>query len=273
MTRRPTTARALGARKQQGLGLVEVMVAMTIGLVLLGGVGYMFIGSKQMNTAQTDIVRIQESTRNVLDVMGTAVRQAGYRLNSNLIAISGDKIGGRTDGNSDILIVRHDPNWVVDAPAAPALPNRFLGRENNCEGVTITSDNALDPAEATPQVNNNLIVYQFKVVEGQLRCYADDADDPAGKGVVVADHVERMKISYGIGKGGETIDKYVDAPSADEFTKVSAVRVNLLMRGPSKGVVVGEQKVQFNGAEVTSNDGYLRRVVTSTFTVRNGVRF
>ncbi|RSZ60557.1 prepilin-type N-terminal cleavage/methylation domain-containing protein [Massilia atriviolacea] len=273
MTRRPTSAPALGARKQHGLGLVEVMVAMTIGLILLGGVGYMFIGSKQMNTTQTDIVRIQESTRNVLDIMGTAVRQAGYRLNTNLPAISADKISGRTVGGSDILIVRHDPNWVVDAVAAPAVPNRFLGRESNCEGVTVTSDNALDPAEATPQVNNNLVVYQFRVVDGQLRCYADDADAPAGNGVVVADHVERMKISYGIGKGGEVVDKYVEVPTAEEFAKVSAVRVNLLMRGPSKGVVIGTQKVQFNGEEVSSNDGHLRRVVTSTFTVRNGVRF
>jgi type IV pilus assembly protein PilW len=273
MTTRPTMARPLGARKQQGLGLVEVMVAMTIGLVLLGGVGYMFIGSKQMNTTQTDLVRIQESTRNALDVMGTALRQAGYRLNVDEAAITGDKIGGKTDGNSDILIVRHDPNWVVDAPAAPAVPNRLLGRENNCEGVQITSNNAIDPAKASPQVNTNLVLYQFKVVDGQLRCFADDADAPKGNGVVVADHVERMKISYGIGNGSETVTKYVAEPTATEYDNVSAVRISLLLRGPSKGVTVGAQTVQFNGADVTTNDGHLRRVVTSTFTVRNRVRF
>ncbi|MDM5177507.1 PilW family protein [Massilia sp. DJPM01] len=270
MTVRPSAPRQLGASKQQGIGLVEVLVAMTVGLVLLGGVGYMFIGSKQMNTAQTDMVRIQESTRNALDVVGTALRQAGYRLNMNRIEIEGRSVEGTVGGDSDTLIVRHDPNWVVDT-AVP--PNRMLGRERNCVGVDITSDNAFNPATAGAQINNNLIIYQFRVLNGQLMCYANASATAPGTGVVVADNVERMKITYGIGVGGgqETVTTYVAAPA--DFTHVSAVRVSLLLRGPSGGVTVGPQTVSFNGANVTTNDGHLRRVVTATFNVRNRSRF
>ncbi|MDQ1920653.1 PilW family protein [Massilia pseudoviolaceinigra] len=268
MTVRPSAPRNLGTSKQQGLGLVEVLVAMTVGLVLLGGVGYMFIGSKQMNTAQTDVVRIQESTRNALDVVGIALRQAGYRLNMNRMEIEGDAIQGTVGADSDILIVRHDPNWVVD-PTVP--PNRLLGRERNCVGVDITSDNAVNAATADPQVNNNLVIYQFRVVNRQLMCYASTSVAAPGVGVVVADNVERMKVTYGIGNRQEAVTNYVAAPP--DFTNVSAVRITLLLRGPSGGVTVGPQTVSFNGADVTTNDGHLRRVVTATFNVRNRSRF
>ncbi|CUI03476.1 PilW family protein [Massilia antarctica] len=272
MTIRPTTSRALAPSRQQGIGLVEVLVAMTVGLVLLGGVGYMFVGSKQMNTAQTDVVRLQESTRNALDVLGTALRQAGYRLNVDEDGIVGEPIAGMADGDSDILILRHDPSWVVDATPSPAIPNRLLGKERNCEGTEIVSNNAVDPAKIDSQINTNLIVYQFKVVNGKLKCYADDSATPAGPGVVVADNVERMKITYGIGDGKEAVTSYVASPTSDQFKKVSVVRVSLLLRGPSKGVTVGTQTVKFNGADVVTTDGQLRRVVTSTFNVRNRAR-
>ncbi|ATQ79030.1 hypothetical protein CR152_20975 [Massilia violaceinigra] len=273
MTVRPTASRYLGASKQQGLSLIEVLVAMTVGLVLLGGVGYMFIGSKQMNTAQTDIVRLQESTRNALDVVGMAVRQAGYRLNMDDLAMEGDPITAQVGADSDTLIVRHDPNWIVDVAVPPALPNKMAGSERNCEGNLVVANNAPNATTGAKTPNLNLIVYQFKVVNGKLMCYANDNLAAPGAGVVVADNVERMKVSYGIGSGNETVTDYVANPSATELPNVTAVRVSLLLRGPSKGVAVGTQKVLFNDAEVSTSDGHLRRVVTSTFNVRNRARF
>ncbi|HEX8615714.1 MAG TPA: PilW family protein [Telluria sp.] len=274
MTVRPTAPRLPRAARQQGIGLIEVMVAMSIGLILLGGVGYMFIGSKQMNTAQTDIVRIQESTRNALDVVGTAVRQAGYRLDMDTLALKDVAIEGKVGADSDILIVRHDPNWVVDVPAAGAAPNKIAGKERNCEGVEVSSNNAPNPVTSEPNFNTNLVIYQFRVVGGKLMCYANaSASDTPPGGVVIADNVERMKVSYGIGDGNEAVTKYVDYPDSTELPKVSAVRLSLLLRGPSPGVTTGAQTVLFNDVDVTTNDGHLRRVVTSTFNVRNRARF
>lgn len=269
---RPSATRPPSLRKQQGLGLIEVLVAMTVGLVLLGGVGYMFIGSKQMNIAQTDAVRLQESTRNALDVVGTAVRQAGYRLDMDELALNATAIEGTIGADSDTLIVRHDPNWVVDVPAGGALPNKLTGRERNCEGNDISSNSGSDPTTGAKTQNTNLIIYQFKVVKGKLMCYASDSSAPSG-GVVVADNVERMKVSFGIGNGSETVTNYVTTPSATELPRVTAVRLSLLLQGPSGGVTTGAQTVLFNDANVTSNDGHLRRVVTSTFNVRNRARF
>ena len=52
--------------------------------------------------------------------------------------------------------------------------------------------------------------------------------------------------------------------------QAAAVRVSLLIRGPTSHVAAGSsQKYVYNGDTVAKTDGYLRHVYTSTFTVRN----
>ncbi|WP_223470073.1 PilW family protein [Massilia soli] len=261
-------------RRQRGLGLVEVLVAMALGLVMLGAVGYLFVGSKQMNRTQADQARMQESARNAMDVLGKALRQAGYKLNVDQ-PLAADALEGVDGGGSgaaapsDTLVVRHDPAWVRDT-AVP--PNPLLGRESNCEGVTVASTNLPDAITGAPPVNTTMIEYGFVVEGGKLLCRADPTALTGG--VAVADNIERMQVSYGIGNGAEAILNYTDAPEPHEFARVAAVRVSLLIRGPSPNIVAGDgQAYTFNGEVVTSSDGHLRRVVTSTFTVRNQTRW
>ncbi|WP_166879245.1 PilW family protein [Massilia mucilaginosa] len=255
-----------------GFGLIEVLVAMTLGLVLLGGVGYLFIGSKQMSVAQSDGVRMNESARNATDVMGRALRQAGYKLNVDAPLVPGP-LGGTNDpgAGSDVLIVRHDPSWTSTA-AATGLRT---GQEANCEGATVDSNNPNDPGTGAPGTNVSQVVYQFRVVETQLKCFATDSlDVDTSTGVVVAENIENMQVTYGIGTGAEAITAYIDGPDAAQYLQVSAVRVSLLVRGPStKGVVGGTQSLDFNGAKVAIADGRLRSVVTTTFMVRNQTRW
>lgn len=70
--RRPIFSRA------RGFSLVELMVAMAIGLVLLGVVGSIFLGSRSTFLAADQRGRVNESTRLLADVMGSMARQAAY---------------------------------------------------------------------------------------------------------------------------------------------------------------------------------------------------
>jgi len=83
---RPPT-HAQPARSMAGFGLVEVMVALVIGLILLGGIGAVFLGAKQTFRTQDDFSRIQENVRYALDTIGVDVRMAGYAGCVNLAAI------------------------------------------------------------------------------------------------------------------------------------------------------------------------------------------
>lgn len=72
---------------QRGFGLVELMIASTIGLILLGGIGYVLLGSRQTFRTQDDFSRIQENVRYALDQVGVDIRMAGYAGCLNLASI------------------------------------------------------------------------------------------------------------------------------------------------------------------------------------------
>lgn len=82
---RPAQLRA--PAKSAGFGLIELMIAVTIGLFLLGGIGYVYLGSRQTFRTQDDFSRIQENVRYALDQVGMDVRMAGYSGCVNLSAI------------------------------------------------------------------------------------------------------------------------------------------------------------------------------------------
>lgn len=73
--------------KSSGFSLVELMIAITIGLILLGGIGYVYLGSRQTFRTQDDFSRIQENVRYALDQVGVDVRMAGYSGCLNLSSI------------------------------------------------------------------------------------------------------------------------------------------------------------------------------------------
>lgn len=62
---------------QAGLTLVELMVAMVLGLVVLGGVLGIVLGSSQNYRTSEALSEIQESTRTAFELMARDIRQAG----------------------------------------------------------------------------------------------------------------------------------------------------------------------------------------------------
>lgn len=73
--------------KSRGFSLVELMIAATIGLILLGGTGYVYLGSQQTFRTQDNFSRIQENVRYALDQVGVDVRMAGYAGCLNLASV------------------------------------------------------------------------------------------------------------------------------------------------------------------------------------------
>lgn len=264
---------------------------MVIGLILLGALAYFYLGSQQLSRTHDDLSRMEESGRNAMEIIGKAVRQAGYRLDvtqslyvaaNNIGAIIGTDGGGSAPGASgaatapsDTLTIRHDPTWVLHAT------NLIKGSEAGCVGNAVVSNNDVDTTTgATPQ-NTNLVEYSFRIDNLTLRCNSV-ATNPATGGTVVVDNIERMQITYGLRNATGAITAYLPAASATaadpatsiataaQWANVAAVRVSLLVRGPSTSITANRsQTYTFNGETVTATDGFLRQVYTSTFTVRN----
>ena len=75
----PHQASTSPSRHQRGLTLVELMIAMLLGLFLLGGLLQIFISSKQTYRMQEGLSRLQENGRFAIDFMARDIRLAGYK--------------------------------------------------------------------------------------------------------------------------------------------------------------------------------------------------
>lgn len=97
------------SHRQRGLTLIELMIAMVIGLVLMGGVVQIFTGSKVSYLTQEELGRIQENARYALEVLTKDIRMAGYmgcmgQTNINDIVQPGLKPIGGTDFFTDPVL-------------------------------------------------------------------------------------------------------------------------------------------------------------------------
>jgi len=70
---------SLASKNQSGLSMVELLVAVAVGLMLLAGITTMFANSRQTYEANQRLARIQENGRFALEQIGRDVRVAGFK--------------------------------------------------------------------------------------------------------------------------------------------------------------------------------------------------
>ena len=80
----------MGAIRQHGLTLIELMVSLVLGLVLIGGVLNIFISNRETYRVTENLTRMQENARTGFDFMARDLREAGQnpcgtKLVANLI--------------------------------------------------------------------------------------------------------------------------------------------------------------------------------------------
>lgn len=66
-------------RRQSGLSIIELMIALLLGLLLMGGVMQVFLSSRQTYQTNSALSQVQESGRFALDFLAYDLKNAGYR--------------------------------------------------------------------------------------------------------------------------------------------------------------------------------------------------
>lgn len=102
-------------RSQSGLTLVELMVAMTIGMVLIGGTLFVYSNARAAYTTNENFALMQENARFALSIIEPDVQLAGYwGLHREPSVIIGNAIELNGDGEvlPDISSDCGD-NWIV----------------------------------------------------------------------------------------------------------------------------------------------------------------
>lgn len=125
-------------KRIQGFSLVELMVALTIGLIILGAVSTLFVNSKQTYTTQDSLSRLQENARFAMHFLIKDLRLAGYY--GCVSDIAPDSVYSTLDGSDfayNIQIPLEGVNTIGGTSASPT-------------GTWYPSANTTMPADAIP---------------------------------------------------------------------------------------------------------------------------
>ena len=263
-------------RHQAGFSLVELMIAITLGLIVLLAVGSIYVGSRQTYRVQEDNARIQEAGRYALEVLGRSIRQAGANAEMNFnkkatelqCNVPGvcDAIGG-ADGFTDTLTVQ----FYAGSEELDTGSGLWMTRD--CTGGKVY------PASGVVVVTNT-----FGISGTDLRC----TGSVAGVQPLV-ENVEDLQVVYGIDNdfsgnpGYQSADLYVAAPTAAQWPSVVTARVCVQIRSANNGLTTSPQTyLNCAGALGTATgaaafttaaagDLRLRRSFVATYNLRNRV--
>lgn len=258
----PSSGKVLRPAAQRGLTLVELMIALTIGLVLLLVIGTVYLSSRQTFRVQEDNARIQEGGRFALEIIGRSLKQAGYAdipFTGLKVAFTGTAINGTNGaaGVADTLTTQYDG----------AIGDR------DCEGNAVIAANSI--------IQNH---FNLDAANAELQCAGAIAVAPltpaapgaAPTGQPLLDNVEDLQILYGIDNGigsesgDQSANQYVATPA--NWGQVVTARVCVLIRSEKTGIVAAGNYLDCNGAAVAvPADRRLRRAFTATFNLRNRV--
>lgn len=236
---------------QHGLTLVELMIALAIGLLIVLVVTSAYMSGIGTQRAQTDMTRLEESARFGFDLLSRAIRRSGYRdvtsaypvgyvgtraqefcgtdpigsaLRATNDATTVDLGGGVTANvlnNSDTITVRYYGQDKPDHTAADGVVLDCLG--NPVRRGTLVQDTIYVAADPT---NNN---------EPTLFCNTDNPAAPAGsRNLALIPGVETIQILYAEDTDGDTIaNRYAPANKLTSIDDVRGMLVSLIVRTPN----------------------------------------
>ncbi len=295
-------------RTSQGFSLVEMMVAMTIGLVLVGAGIAVYANSRAAYTINESIARLQENARYALDEITRDLRLAGYwGLNSSAALVSGTlpnanndcapqwytNVANRVQGSdgddsgfepcipdtttyqpgTDILAMR----FVDPTPVVTPLPNTPYLRSNRNTGRLFLG--AAEPPGMTDAQNYKLESRAYYVTNTpgdggpalKRVVLVPGAGTAALLEEVVVSGVENLQVQYALDVDeNRSVDRYVNGAAGVSWSQVKAVRLWLLVRAPTaEAGYTNTTSYPLPPAPVTRNDGFRRVLVTKTVQLHN----
>ncbi|MHB1075516.1 PilW family protein [Thiobacillus sp.] len=255
----------ISPRGQSGFGLVELMIAMTLGLVLLGGIGYLYIGSRGAFRTTDNLSRIQENARYALDMMSRDIRMAGYVGCGNMASVRVNTIANppvppMTIGNA-LIGYNSGTGWANPTTITRVANTDVLsvmGAFSN--GINLTGN--LAPQNANVQINGNPDSFQAGDVLVITNCVNADvvkATNVANAGTIVTfAHSNASNTGNRIGVYGPDafvmrINQYSYFIGTNPAGNPALYRVGL--SGSAEELVENVQDMQFNYGLDTNADG------------------
>ncbi len=213
-------------RAQGGFTVVELMVALLIGLFLLGGLLTLVQDNRRTFASQNQLSQLQDAERMAMTIITDVIQSAGYYPDPTT--------------NSATLVM------PANAPFAAAGQAVFGTYSGTAPGDTISVRYATNPGDTIvncigqSNTGGAVTTYTntFSVVNGQLVCtmngtaYSIIGTTPSANftGVVVTN----MSVLYGVttGSSPNNVDTYYTATNVPNWSNVISVQVTLTFTNP-----------------------------------------
>ncbi|CAN7442895.1 PilW family protein [Pseudomonas sp. LjRoot71] len=256
-------------RTQLGLSVVELMVAMALGLLLMTGVIQVFLSSRQTYAANEAMGRLQENGRFALEFIARSARIAGY---------------------TDPIYAGNKPSTLVPTDTCSGFPADICNNISPTLSVGTDTiafvyqppkiDDKRRDCQGTEVADNVLIVSQYYVSGGSLRCRSYDLKN--GTWIVDAtareliSGVDSLQVLYGINTSGDSrsANQYVSADRVTNLNKwndVRAVRISVLANSIDNltPAPAGRNFVLLDAAPLAFNDSRARQIFSTTIQLKN----
>ncbi len=250
-------------RAQLGLSIVELLIALALGLLLMTGIIQVFIASRQTYATNEAMGRLQENGRFALDFIARNARNAGYVDPINIdnlpapLSTSGCGaycIGDNTDTNSD----------RITFSMQPVLQD---GQRYSCTGDQVTP----------PAVTNvKAIIYNsFYVSNGSLWCTWGEVGQAAKPPKEIVSGIDSLRILYGVAASAnsDSAARYIPASNVTNWSQVRSVRIAVLANSIDKITPTPASSLNYyllDAAPINQgNDGLARQIFTTTIQLKN----
>ncbi|MGA2397751.1 MAG: PilW family protein [Steroidobacteraceae bacterium] len=231
MTRLATQRRRNPARSARGFTFVEIMIAMALGLFLIGGLLTLVQAMRRTSTNQSGLSQLQDNERMAMQLITDVVQSTGYFTNPVLNTAAG-QFPAATYGPAVFTFAGQGIVGNVGAP--DIITSRYQTAGTNVGDNVI---NCTGNASALPAS----FVNQITVVNNYLTCtlWVNGAQQPP---VSLVPGITNMTVLYGVqtGNGAATnsADTYLDAAGVNAgpyWNVVKSVQVTLTFINPMFG--------------------------------------
>jgi len=227
--------RSASRSRQAGFTLVEMMVAITIGLVVMFGMTMTFVNLKNTFKSQDSLGQLQDNERLALTFLTTAVNEAGYYPNPKAAStINGSSLSEPWSGNM--------PSFGIFGTADGGTST---STESLQTAFSTTSGDGLISCIGTSYAGTSTVtvrnVFYVDPATNSLMCkvYVNGAKTDAmansGNASVLVSGVKSMGVTYGLAAAGGTQVSIYKAPgsvASTEWGTVKAVRITLNFVNP-----------------------------------------
>lgn len=270
-------------RNHAGFTLVEVLVAMTLGLVVMGVLLMMFSSTKHTQALQNSLTRVQEDGRIAINVIADEARKAGFRKPvwndpaSGYTPITNASTNGSSGGNDALQVMYMDDldcNGVVNTNFDPetteprALYKRVSFSVDNAQNLLWTCEYGPTPANLAVQANNQPIV---DGVESFQVLYGIDTDFPPDFSINAWATADAITPSAAVCLQSQYLCETGNLMSSMRAGIPVALKIGMLIASPENaGSDVDSNTYSVLDVAIAApNDNLLRKAYATTVTLRN----